>query len=476
MSRRSARQARAALQGAQSYAQWLDAAREMDAASGAVEWQTDDVAPELAADLLRKDIAKLRQLAKVGDLPGLADTLHESIYRHQTDLIAPHLYAVALSGTKSIVEDYLQTVETALDAFVTVDHAAFAVADKLAILRGARDNLGNPALLLSGGASMGFFHLGVIKALFEQGLLPEVICGASIGALMAAGVCARSDAQLEDLFADLDSIYRLGLRFLPPKAVWSTGGLLDQQQLRTCIVENVGDMTFGEARAISGRSLSVTVSPARARQKPRVLSAKTSPDVVLSSAVLASAAVPGLFAPVGLQQRRSGGKLRPYLPAERWVDGTFQGDLPTQRLARLFNVNHTIVSQVNPHVVPFLAGRNGRGILAGMADLALSSARAQAVQVLKVSQARVRGDRLHHLLEHGRLLAEQAYKGDTTIFPPLSLWMYRKMLSNPSADDLRRYIRMGEQATWPKIALIRNQTRIQRAVASSVRRLEQGAG
>ena len=473
MARSSIREAKTALAQASSYQRWLQAAEALDAECGANDWRADDAAPELAADLIRKDIAKLRRQEQAGDLPALAETLHESIYRHQTDLTAPHLYAVAISGTKHIIDDYLAAVESALRSIVSKQHPGMPPDAKLAALRGARDNLGQPALLLSGGASMGFFHLGVVKALFEQGLLPQVICGASIGALMAAGVSVRTDVQLGALFSDLDSIYRLGLRFLPPKQAWASGALLDQRQLRTCIVENVGDYTFREAMAATGRCVSVTVSPARARQKPRVLSAKTSPDVLLSSAVLASAAVPGLFASVGLQLRRADGETRPYLPAERWVDGTFQGDLPTQRLARLFNVNHTIVSQVNPHVVPFLAGRNRRGLLAGAADLAMSSVRAQAVQLLKVSQARVRGDRLHNVLEHGRLLAEQVYKGDTTIFPPLSPWLYRKMLSNPSVADLHRYIHMGEQATWPKIALIRNQTRIQRAVADSLERLQQ---
>ncbi|MBR9813307.1 DUF3336 domain-containing protein [bacterium] len=466
------RAAHKALDSAETYGQWLEAANALDAEGGGQAWRQDDAAPELAVDLMRNDIGALRKQAGAADLPALAETLHESIYRHQTDITAPHLYAVAKAGTKHIVEDYLQAVERALDAIVTAEHPAMPLAAKLAALRGARDNLGRPALLLSGGAAMGFFHLGVVKALFDQGLLPDVICGASIGALIAAGVCARDDAQLAALLSDVDSIYRVGIRFLPPRQMWNRGGLLDQAQLRTCIINNVGDVNFAQAKAVSGRSLAITVSPARARQKPRVLSAKTSPDVLLTSAVLASAAVPGLFAPVALQQRRGDGNARPYLPAERWVDGTFQGDLPTQRLARLFNVNANIVSQVNPHVVPFLVGRHGRGAVSAVADLALSSARAQAVQVLKVAQARVRRDGLHHVLEHGRLLAEQGYKGDTTIYPPLNLWMYRNMLSNPSTDDLRRYIRMGERATWPKLALIRNQTRIQRAVANCLARLD----
>lgn len=470
---RTARKAaRRDLERADSYAAWQSAAQRLDQLSGADAWRADDDAPQLAADLLRQDMARLRAQAEAGDLPALAETLHESIYRHQTDLTASHLYDVALAGTKRLVDDYLDAVAAALDAFVTRDHPAMSRADKRKRLGAAARNLGQPALLLSGGASMGFFHLGVIKALFDQGLLPDVICGASIGALIAGGVCARNDAELAALFADVDSIYRHGIRVLRPTEGWQRRGLLDQDQLLRCAHENMGDKTFAEAAAHSGRMLCISVSPARARQKPRVLSAQTSPDVLVPSAIMASAAVPGLYPPVGLQMRGRDGGQQPYLPNERWVDGTFQGDLPTQRLARLFNVNHTIVSQVNPHVVPFLVSRGGRGLAATLADLTLSSVRAQTVQALKVWQARIRSDRLHNLVEHARLLAEQAYKGDTTIHPPISVWMYRRMLSNPTPRDLRRYIRMGERATWPRIALIRNQTRIAREVNRSLARLD----
>jgi predicted acylesterase/phospholipase RssA len=32
----------------------------------------------------------------------------------------------------------------------------------------------------------------------------------------------------------------------------------------------------------------------------------------------------------------------------QWEDGSVQADLPMQRLSELFNINHFIVSQVNP--------------------------------------------------------------------------------------------------------------------------------
>lgn len=469
---RQIRRLKNALADASSYAEWREAAHALDAATGADDWRAEDDSPELAADLLRRDIARIDALVRRRDWTALAETLHESIYRHQGDLTAPHLYNVARSGTKQIVEDYLEAVGAALTAYADAADSPSDAESRLRLLTAAQFTLGQPALLLSGGAAMGFFHLGVIKALLDQGLLPEVICGSSIGSMVAAAVCNRSDAELKALFGDLDAVYRLGIRFLPPRRAWRDGGLLDQAQYRRCALENIGDTTFAEARARSGRALCISVSPSRARQKPRVLSDKTAPDVLVSDAVVASSAVPGLFPPVMLQARHPNGQITPYLPDERWVDGTFQGDLPTKRLGRLYNVNHFIVSQVNPHAVPFLASRGGRSLPALAADLMLSSTRVQAVQTLKVLQARVKRDGLHNVLEHARLLAEQDYRGDTNIHPPMNAWMYRKLLSNPSVDDLHHYILLGERATWPQLDLIRNQTRIQRELAGAIERLK----
>jgi len=43
---------------------------------------------------------------------------------------------------------------------------------------------------------------------------------------------------------------------------------------------------------------------------------------------------------------------------QRWIDGSVDNDLPMTKLSELFNVNHFIVSQVNPHIVPFLEKSN----------------------------------------------------------------------------------------------------------------------
>ena len=56
-------------------------------------------------------------------------------------------------------------------------------------------------MLLSGGAALGFYHVGVVKALMENGLLPRVISGASAGSILCAMIGTRTDEEcLRDLF------------------------------------------------------------------------------------------------------------------------------------------------------------------------------------------------------------------------------------------------------------------------------------
>lgn len=44
----------------------------------------------------------------------------------------------------------------------------------------------NFRLRLSGGAYLGYYHMGVVNALFQEALLPRVLSGASAGSIMTA--------------------------------------------------------------------------------------------------------------------------------------------------------------------------------------------------------------------------------------------------------------------------------------------------
>ena len=378
-------QRQAALVRAGSYQVWAQIAAEVDALSGAAEWRQTDASPYYDADTLRQGIFAMRQHRDEGDARALARLLTEDLYRNLNDLLAPELYSVSLLGTKRLVEHYLAESEASLRWLAD---APIPQAERLAAFEHAWHVFGRTALLLSGGATWGFHHLGVVKALFEHGLLPRILSGASIGAMIAAGACARSDGELAEMFADPDSLRRDGLLPVGLGAALDQGAWLDPNRLRDVLLHNIGNPTFAETYAHSGRTLAISVSPTRHRQKARLLSHLTAPDVLVVSAVLASSALPGLFPPVELRRRGASGTEVPHVPGERWVDGSIAGDLPKRRLSRLHNANHFVVSQTNPHVVPFVRSHRRRGVGPALVRVVSATARTQGAWAHRAGAAR----------------------------------------------------------------------------------------
>ena len=204
------------------------------------------------------------------------------------------------------------------------------------------------------------FHLGVIKALSEANVLPRVISGSSAGAIIASMVGTRTDEELPAMF-DPESLSLQAFQTVSLRQVLAGSALMDPRQLLNCLERNIiaGQLHPG-VRAH-------TAHPRRHRiagRGPPVGPPAELPDGAeryrAVGSVLASCAVPGVFPPVMLDALDFDGVKHPYMRSKRWVDGSIANDLPMLRLARLHNVNHYIVSQTNPHVVPFMREQNPR--------------------------------------------------------------------------------------------------------------------
>jgi len=464
------REAWAALDTADSASAWQQAAEHHDALTGMDHWRAEDESPHYDAGLIRAELRTLGRLRSEGDGLALGRTLTETLHRHLSDLAAPDLYRVALGGTKYIVTDFLDEVEASLRWLAATPVGGISEHQKRVRFEQAWRVYGRSALMLSGGATWGFFHIGVVKALFEAGLLPRILSGASTGAMVAAGMGSRTDDELRELFADPTQMRLDGLRPAGLRTAWKQRAWLDPSRLLDVLRHNCGDWTFAEAHARSGRVLNISVSPTRTRQKPRVLSHLTAPDVFVASAALASSALPGLFPAVVLDQRAPDGSRLPYVPSERWVDGSIYEDLPKLRLARLHNVNHFIVSQTNPHVVPFVSHEDAHGLLPAVAGLASTAARTQGAWAAGLASKATRRHRgpAGQLADRVQALVSQDYRGDIDIHPRFRLELLRKVVVNPSPADLAVFIREGERATWPRLTMVRNQTRLGRVFRECV--------
>ncbi len=445
---------------AASFEAWTEAAAAHDELSGARAWRQEDDSPHYDAATLRQSMSRMREAREAGDGLRLAATLTEDLYRHLNDFSAPGLYERALTGTKLLLERFLAESETSLRWLAAWEAPELGRAEKRLRFETAYKVFGRSALLLSGGATWGFHHLGVVKALLELGLLPHIISGASTGAMIAAGACSRTDDELRDLFDDPDQMRLDGLVPIGARRSTKTGGWLDPEKLYEVLLHNCGEATFAEAFARSGRALNISVSPTRLRQKPRLLTHLTAPDVLIARAALASSALPGLFPPVVLRRRGPDGEVVDYIPKERWVDGSLHGDLPKQRLSRLHNVNHFIVSQTNPLVLPLMQHGRKRGVRATVAGLVSATVRGQGGYAADLARrARPTGP-IGQLANHAYALVNQDYRGDIDIHPRVTWASYRKVVTNPTREDLDRFIAVGRRSVWPQVAKIRNQTRI----------------
>lgn len=277
------------------------------------------------------------------------------------------LYEKSNIGTKQLIEDFHEEVVKCLKFIYEFDdERELSYKEKVEFFLETKQTYGATALLLSGGASMAVYHIGVVKALYDQDLLPKIICGSSAGSIVAALICTRPYEELEDLFDPHKfkwDFYKLKEKHLSLKIARfvQDGVIYDMDHLQTFLKSLYGDLTFIEAYKKFGWNLNVSVSILNEKDGNRILNYLTSPNVLIWSGVSASCAIPNVFSPVELMCKMEDGQIVPLLPTSnhKYIDGSIVSDLPMQRLSEQFSVNNFIVSQVNPYVVPFCNEEGG---------------------------------------------------------------------------------------------------------------------
>lgn len=462
------------MQHALSYAEWREAGLEHDRLSGAGDWKADDRSKGYDYELIRLRLAEIRNARERHDVNRLVFHLHEGLHGNLGNIANPALYGVSKVGTKQLIETYLDEVAGALEYLCNGDFIEFGFREKLDFFKTTGGAYGRSALMLSGGAALGLFHMGVLKTLHEQKLMPWVISGSSAGSIMAAVVGSHSDEELVEILKP-ENLYLNAFKYVGFSGMFKGKPVLDGSHLEACLEENIPDITFEEAFRKTGRAINVTVSPYDRHQDARLLNARTSPNVLVRKAVLASCAVPAVFPPVTLWAKNINGEKVPYIPTRKWVDGSIKDDLPVRRLQRLYGVNHSIVSQTNPHVVPFMSRSDDNHSVAAHARRVLAAnVRLNVNFALEFVQKGIKwSNDLGLIVDKAQSVVSQKYVGDINIIPPRRATNVLRIFSNPSVDDVREFIETGERATWPKVDLIRNTTRISRTFHDCLEQLRQ---
>ncbi|MFP3902471.1 MAG: patatin-like phospholipase family protein [Acidimicrobiia bacterium] len=174
------------------------------------------------------------------------------------------------------------------------------------------------AFVLSSGASLGAVQVGVLRALLEHGVRPDLIVGCSIGAVNGAAVAceptAAGIAHLEQLWTATD------LREVFGRSRWApTLGLVRRREgvhsaapFRRLLERALPRSTFAEL-SVPLHCLATDVHAGTEAWFH---------DGPLIEALLASTAMPAMFPPVDIGGRR-------------YLDGAVVNDVPVRRAAEL---------------------------------------------------------------------------------------------------------------------------------------------
>ena len=453
---------------ASTYDEWKAAAIAHDKKSGVLRWQTSDESKHFDYTSIRRRLKRLRRLKTRKDYAGIMFALNEGLHGNIDGMGSSALYGKSKFGTKKLIVDYVDEVVDALDLLASGKARGIPRDDRLDFFRRARHCYGCSALMMSGAGSLLFFHIGVVKALWHEGVLPDILSGSSGGAVVGSLVSTHTDRELikifdpEHLVEEIERDQGLFDRFEAIRPA-----VTPIEDVQEALNRLIPDHTFQEAFERTGRHLNVSIAAAEKHQTSRLLNSITTPNVYIREAVMASAAV-------ALAAKNDHGLKQPYLPSRRWVDGSLSDDVPAKRLARIYGVNHFIVSQVNPHIFPFVTDtKRKKDLLTTVRQAAARSAREWInASASLLERPLAWNSNVNRLANVGLSIINQDYFGDINILPDKRLFNPLRLLAHRSIEEVIELIEMGEKATWPKIEMIRIQSKISRRLDRILTKLD----
>ncbi len=139
-------------------------------------------------------------------------------------------------------------------------------------------------LALGGGAARGWAHIGVIRALAEHGIKPDLVAGTSVGAIVGAMLCSD---HLDAFERWVRSLNRRDVLSYLDFAI-GNGGFIQGRRLMDRFHQQFGKMDFAQLRY----PLGVVATDLYSGQERWLREGD------LAQAVRASMALPGVFTPV----------------------------------------------------------------------------------------------------------------------------------------------------------------------------------
>jgi len=174
------------------------------------------------------------------------------------------------------------------------------------------------AFVLGGGGNLGAVQVGMLRALAERGIVPELIVGCSVGALNGAGFAEDPTlvgvARIEQLWRSLDA------RTIMPAGWWPTAVSLARRGNAIHDIDGLRRLVEGFVQARRFEDL-------RVRFECVVTDLDAAREVwfgegPLVEPILASSAIPSVYPPIEID-------------GVRYIDGAVVNDVPVSRAVAL---------------------------------------------------------------------------------------------------------------------------------------------
>ncbi|ODV84370.1 hypothetical protein CANARDRAFT_201228 [[Candida] arabinofermentans NRRL YB-2248] len=470
------------LKNSKSYPEYIEHAKALNEYLKLDKWCEEDRFYCYDWKTLRRIVRDLRKLRRAGKNQELMIVLQNCVKSNFAGSENPLLYSHTYYGTKNLIVEYNNEVVTSLNSIT--ESTSIPIETKKNFFKTISRSFGKTALALSGGASFCYNHYGVLKALLDNDLLPNIISGTSGGGVISALATTRTNKELASLITP-KLAKKINAAGNEPFHVWfrrwwKTGARFDSLDwARKSQWWTLGSMTFKECYERTGKILNISTVPHDIHSPTILCNYITAPDCCIWSTLLASAAVPGILNPVVLMEKVHNGPdgkecIKPFSFGSKWKDGSLRTDIPIEALNTYFNVKFSIVSQVNPHVLLWFFNNKGdigkpvnrskgKGYRGGFLSSYLENLiKLESIKWLKLIKE---FQLLPNFLESDwSNVFLQKFSGTITLFPKVKIWDYFRLLDDPSEERVAEYITNGQSVTYPKILFIKHRLNIERCI------------
>jgi TAG lipase/lysophosphatidylethanolamine acyltransferase len=146
---------------------------------------------------------------------------------------------------------------------------------------------------------------------------------------------------------------------------------------------------------------------------------------------------------------------------------------PLFRISQLFNVNHFVVSQARPYMIPFLqSDMHGPSLYATSHKFVQITRYCIRLMGLELRHRLGQLDELRLLPDSLRrlLIDEQVPGASMTLVPKITVQDFARLLETPTRETVNYWVLRGERSVWPAVCALRMRCAVEFEIENSYQR------